>query len=237
MVKAPVVMKRELNALFLSPTAYVVLTAFAFGQGLFVLGLRAPVEPVWTVQSLFGWSQYLLMVAAPVLTMRLLSAEVRSGTIEALMTTPVTEMEVVLGKFSAVLVFGVVLLLPVVGQTLCLSLLGNVDAGAALAGFMGLFLLTAQFLAVGLLCSALTRTQTASAIVAFVVLIALYFLWTVSWAEPGVAAALARYVSPPGHFKNFTRGLVDTRDLTYFVVTTALLVSLAVKSLQLRKWR
>jgi ABC-2 type transport system permease protein len=180
---------------------------------------------------------YLLIVAAPVLTMRLLSEEMRSGTIESLMTTPVTEAEVVLGKFAAVLVFAVVMFLPLAAQAVYLGLLGGVDPGLVLAGFLGLMLLTCQYLAIGIFCSALTRAQVAAAISAFVILVGLYSIWFFARDSTAAVAAALRYVSPPWHFVAFSTGVVDTRDIAYFVIATVVFLFLTVKALEVRKWR
>ena len=239
MVNVPVITRRELNSLFLSPMAYVVLTGFALAQGILFANVLEPrMDPVLTAEWItFGIPVYLLMAAAPVLTMRLLSEEASSGTIETMMTAPVTEAELVLGKFAGVLVFAMVMFLPLAAQMAFLGLHGQMDTGPALAGFMGLFLLTAQFLSIGLLCSALTRVQIAAAIMTFAALLALYSASFMARDSQALPARLLRYLSPPGHYTGFSQGIVDTRDVAYFVITIALFLVLTVRALQLRKWR
>ncbi len=238
MVNVPVIARRELNACFLSPTAYVVLTAFALAQGvLFALILHPPIDPGWMVQKLFTLPVYLLTVAAPVLTMQLVAEEARTGTLEALMTVPVTEAEVILGKFIGVLCFATALLLPVLAQTVFLATQAPVDVGMMLAAAMGLFLLTAQYLAVGILCSALVRTQIAAAMLSFVVLLVLCFAGVLAGGEPGPAGQVLAYLSPPAHFAYFPRGFVDSRQLAYFVITTIVFLFLAVQAMKVRRWR
>ncbi len=238
MVNIPVITRRELSSYFLSPMAYVVLTGFALSHGiLFSLGIGSRIEPNMQAYYAFYITLFLLILAAPVLTMRLVSEETNQGTIETLMTTPVTELEVVIGKFMGALVFAAVMFLPIVVQVVYLRFLGPVDVGPVLAGFLGLFLLTGQLLAIGLLCSALTRVQIASAIISFAILIGLYFMWYLGQGSPGMGAAVLRYLSPPWHYVNFAKGVVDTRDVAYFVITTGLFLFLTVRALQLRKWR
>ena len=238
MVNVPVITKRELNAYFLSPIAYVVLTAFALGHGLFFAPVLSASMDLGTAAQ---WALYmpvlLLIVAIPLLTMRLLAEEVHSGTVETLMTAPVTELEVVLGKFVGALVFATVMMLPIGLEVAFLRLLGPMDAGPLLSGFLGLFLLASQFIAVGLFCSALTRMQITSAIISFVLLLGLYFLWFLGHGSTSTSVQLLRYVSPPSHYFAFLKGIVDTRDLAYFVITTAAFLFLTVKALELRKWR
>ncbi len=238
MVNVPVITKRELNTYFLSPIAYVVLTGFALAHGiLFAVALRRPFEPGSVAQWAFYVPVFLLVPAMPLITMRLLSEEVNRGTIETLMTAPVTEVEVVLGKFVGALIFSVVMMLPVLAEVAFLRSIGELDSGPILSGFLGLTLLAAQFISVGLLCSALTRIQIASAIISFVVLLGLYFLWFLTGGAGGVAFEVLRYISPPSHYLNFLKGVLDTRDLAYFAVTTAAFLFLTVKALELRKWR
>jgi ABC-2 type transport system permease protein len=238
MVNVPVITRRELHSLFLSPMAYVVLTGFALAQGLrFAQVLEPPIDPLWTANWVFEMPVYLLIVAAPVLTMGLLSIETASGTIETMMTAPVTEAELVLGKFAGVLVFAMVMFLPLGAEVGFLGLHGRMDLGPVLAGCMGLFLLTAQYLAIGLLCSALTRVQVGSAIMTFAVLLVLCTAWFPARGSQAALSRLLRYLSPPGHYVNFPQGIVDTRDVAYFVITIGLFLVLSVRALQLRKWR
>ncbi len=238
MVNVPVITKRELNTYFLSPIAYVVLTAFALAQGImFSLAIRPPLDPANTAQWALFIPLFLLMVAVPLLTMRLLSEEANRGTIETLMTTPVTEVEVALGKFLGALMFAVVMFVPILVEVAFLFSLGRMDVGPLLSGFLGLLLLTAQFIAVGLLCSALTRIQVASAIVSFVILLGFYFLRYVGRDSLAPMARVLQYISPATHYVDFLRGIVDTRALSYYVVTTAAFLFLTVKALELRKWR
>ncbi len=238
MVNVPVIAKRELSTYFLSPIAYVVLTGFALAQGLlFSLNFESVMEVDRAGQNALALPLFLLILAIPILTMRLLSEETGSGTIENLMTTPVTEAEVVLGKYVGALVFAVAMYVPILAEIAFIRLLGEMDTGPLLSGLLGLFLLTAQFIAVGLLCSAFTRIQIASAIMSFVILLGLYFLWLLSREAMTGTGGVLRYLSPPMHYTGFLKGIVDTRDVAYFVLTTGAVLFLTVKTLELRKWR
>ena len=237
MVNVPVITRRELNSLFLSPMAYVVLTGFALVQGIrFARVLEPHMDAAWVAEWVFRTPVDLLIVAAPLLTMGLLASERAAGTLETMMTAPVTELEVVLGKWCAVLVFAMVMFLPLLAEMGFLGMQGQMDLGPVLAGLMGVFLLTAQYLAIGLFFSALTRVQVAAAIMTFAVLLVLYSAWFFAGAAQG-AAGLLRYLSPPGHYVGFPQGVVDTRDVAYFIITIGLFLSLTVRALQLRTWR
>jgi len=238
MVNVLVITKRELNTYFLSPIAYVVLTAFALADGImFALAIRPPLDPDRVAQWALYLPVFLLIVAIPLLTMRLLSDEAYRGTIETLMTAPVTELEVVAGKFVGALIFAIVMFVPILAEVIFLRLLGEMDAGPLLSGFLGVFLLAAQFVAIGLFCSALTRIQVASAIISFVILLGFYLLGFLGTDSTALSVRVLRYISPPTHYIGFLRGIVDTRDLAYLVVTTAAFLFLTVKALELRKWR
>jgi ABC-2 type transport system permease protein len=249
-VNAPVIARRELRSYFLSPVAYVVLAAFAVAQGIgFAIVLAdAPaagqaagagvlLDLREALVRLFGLPFHLLVLTVPILTMRLLSEESRTGTLETLMTTPTGEAEVTIGKFVGALLFAVVLFVPLGLQVAVLGTLGTLDVGALLAGVLGLLLVTAQFVALGLFCSSMTRAQIVSGIVTLVVLLALQSAQFMARAVPPRVGAVLRYLAPLTHYVNFTKGVVDTRDLAYFVLTTFALLFLTVRSLQLRKWR
>lgn len=243
MVNVPVIAKRELNAYFLSPIAYVVLTGFALTHGIMfaIFVIPSPMSPAKDPNviavSCFWTVLYLLILAAPIITMRLLSEETSSGTIEPLMTSPVQEVEVVLGKYCGALIFSVIMGFPLVLEIGFLALAGTVDYGPLAAGFLGLFLLTGQFLAVGLFCSSLTRAQIASAIVSFVLLLGAFFLWFLVRDKTLPIARALQYLAPPMHFSSFTNGILDTRDLVYFAATTVFFLYLTVRVVEMRKWR
>jgi len=238
MVNAPIITKRELSNYFLSPIAYVVLTAFALAQAVWLMRMVGGGELGdldTSLQDVLRWPFMLLMLLTPVFTMGLLSEEARSGTLESLMTTRTSEWELVIGKFIGALVFALIMLGPLVAQVLWLASMGNPDVGALLAAAVGLLLLTAQMVAVGLLCSALTRIQIVAAIAGVVTLVAASSLRYMPLPAHSTLGVLLRYAAPDGHYISFVRGTVDTRGLVYFVATTAGLLLLTVRALQVRK--
>jgi len=238
-VNIPVIARRELNTYFLSPMAYVVLTGFAVVNALFFAAtLRGgQLESNQLVTEVFSFALFWLIFAAPIITMRLLSEEAATGTLETLLTTPVSDTEVVLGKFTGALLFSLVLLVPLGLEFAFLAAIGPLDYGPVASGLLGMYLVSAEFLAVGLLCSALTRSQIASGILAFVGLMALFFLWLGVRERTSGLASFLRYLAPSTHLSGFVRGVIDSRDLAYFVLSTALLLFLSVKILESRKWR
>ena len=246
MSKSLVLARRELAGYFYSPMAYVigalimlVMSAlFFFGFELtgiprvFQAGSEASLRP------LFESMAYVMIFAAPLLTMRLLSGEYDSGTIETLMTSPVTDTQVVIGKFLGVLCFYMVLLAGTGVFLVLMIIYGQPDAGVAIMGYLGMTLMGAAFLAVGLFTSALTRYQIIAAVGAMAILAVFSILMqqvVAHGAEPW--NYLARHLSAMTYFKDFARGISDTRGLVFFLTATALFLFLSVKTLESRRWR
>jgi ABC-2 type transport system permease protein len=229
---------RELNALFLSPIAYVVLTVFLVLTGFFfTVILEAGREA--SMAGTFGIISTVLMFVTPMISMRLLAEESRAGTIETLMTAPVTEFEVVFGKFVAGVTFLVVMLFPTLAYVLMLGVLSNwnLDWGPIVSGYLGLLFIGAMFISLGLLCSSLTRNQIAAAVSAFVAVLLIWLIGFVGERLSGVWASVTEYVGVFSHYDAFQKGLVDTTDPIYFLAMIGLLLFAATRTLESRKWR
>lgn len=237
MRNVPALARREIAAIFLTPLAYVVLTLFLFFSGFcFYLVIaetkQAVMAPVFNVVISF-----LLLVATPLLTMRLMSEEYRSGTIESLMTAPVTDAEVVLGKFLGTLCFFLVMLGSTVAYVVILMFLGKPDLGPICAAYLGLALMGAQFIALGLFCSALTRSQLVAALAAAVLLLTIWIVGSVGDSMGGQWGPLLRYVGTQEHVQAFASGRVPFRDAFYFLSLTAFWLFLSVRAVESRRWR
>ncbi len=236
-MKTWIITKRELAALFVSPLAYVVGAAFLFITGLFffftvaLAGLASLAE----VLNVIG---VVLLFVAPILTMRLLAEEARSGTLELLLTSPIRDGEVVLGKFLAVFIFLLALLLPTLYYLFWLTHLGNPDIPVTLSGYLGVILLGAMLLSCGLLTSAMTANQMIAAVLA--VAFSLFF-----WLAGALGAALGEgplgdiftYLSVQEHFTDFLLGLITTNNIVYFLSVTAAALFLTTRILEVRRWR
>ena len=237
---------RELLAYFLSPLAYIVaalllvVNGITFASILSFLndpraGIGAPLE-LFFGQTFFFW--LVLLFVTPVLTMRLISEERRSGTIEMLMTSPITEGQVVLGKFCAALVFYAFLWLPTLSYAGILAYYHEVDWGPVASGYLGIMGIGAVFLSIGMLATALARTQLVAAILTFAMLM---FVFTFGLLEmlvnTGVLKAVLGYVNMWQHVEEFAKGIVDTRRLVYYASTTAFFLFLATRAFAARKWR
>lgn len=247
--KTLVVARRELAGYFFSPVAYVIGAAFLAGSAfVFFFGLEVFGVPVFsavlkrgseaTLRPLFEVMAYIMIFAAPLLTMRLMADEFHSGTIETLMTAPVTDTEVILGKFLGVLGFYAVLLATTVVFLALMSGFGKADAGVAVAGYLGMLLLGAAFLSVGLLASTTTNYQIVAAIISVAILAAFSVLMQLVVTHAGAPLnALAAKLNVMAYFKDFSRGVLDIRGLAFFISATALFLFLSVKTLESRRWR
>lgn len=233
---------REWRAYFLSPLAYVILTAYMFLNGLIFAkivsflstpgGPRERFLPILFTNTFF-WIFLLFIV--PILTMRLLAEERRSGTLEVLLTSPVSETQVVLGKFLGALGFFLVLWLPSLVFILYIGAKTEVDLGAVAAGYLGIALLGAYFLAIGTFASAVTKNQILAAILAFAMLIPIFSVGLFESGSDPARQNLIGYLNIWEHMDEFARGVVDTRRLVYYLSGTVLFLLLAATVLSSKK--
>jgi ABC-2 type transport system permease protein len=236
---------RELRAYFVSPLAYVILFFLLVLDGivfsLIVSFLADPRNPAGRpFDYFFGGFPFWLIVlfAIPVITMRLVAEERKTGSIEVLMTAPVTEGQVVTGKFLASLAFWVVLWLPTALYAVVLEVYGEVDWGTLGAGYLGVLLLGGFFLAIGVMASALTRNQILAAVGAFALTLVVFFVGFVSGlVDQPLLQQVTDYVSVIDHMDEFRRGIVDTRRLVYYLSGTVLCLFVAGRALEDKKWR
>ncbi|TAM56727.1 MAG: ABC transporter permease [Acidobacteria bacterium] len=238
--------ERELLAYFSSPLAYVVLTAFLFINGyvfyLIVAFLNDPrTQAMAPLKLLFGGTIFFwlyLLFVVPVITMRLLAEERRTGTLEVLLTSPVSEGQVVAGKFIAAFVFYLFLWLPTCVYVWILAGHATIDFGPVWAGYLGIAVLGLLFLSVGTFTSALVRNQIIAAILAFAVLVVVFSIGLVENIATGAALKGALgYMNLWNHMDDFAKGIVDTRHLVYSLSLTGLFLFLATKALEASKGR
>ncbi|HRZ11866.1 MAG TPA: ABC transporter permease [Kiritimatiellia bacterium] len=240
--------KKELAAYFLSPMAYVVmiffLLVFGFSFWLLVHALVEGPAGASVMQELFGslFFWIVLLVAAPVLTMRLFTEEKTTGTIETLMTAPVTEVGVVMAKYLGALSFYVILWIPTAAYGIILHafspLTAPVDLGPMMGGYLGALLVGAFYLSVGVLCSAVAVHQIMAAVACFAAIGVFFFTGFFAFLARSEAARDAfAYVSSVSHMLDFARGVVDTRPVALYVSLTALMLFAAVRAVEARRWK
>ncbi len=246
MNKGLAVWRKEMTSCLVSPFFYGIAVVFLAVTGLNFWKLCVDSAGVPTAMSvllfgpLFFWIITLALITA--LTMRLFAEEARSGTLELLMTAPLRDTEIVLGKFAAALTLFALIVLPVVSYPWILraSSAGawSVDKGQVATGFLGVLLMGSFYSAVGLLISALARGPVLAALASFSVLNVLFFMDAFWYAGPSAALQQALdYCSAVQHATDFARGLVDSRALVLYASGTALSLFLAVKVVEARRWR
>ncbi len=236
---AAIIMK-ELNTYFVSPIAYIAIIIFiAFSGFLFTSTFFRVIQNQFPATDAVIYAVmnmgFTLLLFAPAITMRLFAEEKRSGTIELLMTSPVKDTEVVLGKFFA----SMVLLLIVLGLTWLFPLLviihGNPDIGPIFSGYFGLILFGAASLSVGILISSTTRNQIVSILVTLVILL---LLWVVGlFYRTGIIGDILQYISFLGNLEGFSRGVVSVKRVVYYLSFIGICLFLTVKSVESAKWR
>ena len=231
--------QRELSAFFYSPIAYVVLAVFLGVTGAFFVKDNFLPGAEASLRITFGnYLPVVLVFVMPLLTMRLLSEEFRGGTIETLMTAPVSDVDVILGKFLGTMIFYLVMLAATLLHVVLVAAYGPLDVGLVLCTYFGLILVGALFISVGLFFSACTRNQVVAGLCTLVLLVVITLLANyLARDQEGVVRILLQHLSVLAHFQDFARGLVDTNHLIFFVTTTACFLFLAVKVLESRRWR
>lgn len=249
------VFKKEIRLYFTSPVAYVVFTFFLLGVGLMfdniftlfqAISGRAAMNPAFArdlnvtdavMRPLFSNTGVILLFLMPMLTMRLFAEEKRSGTIELLLTFPVRDGDVLAGKFGAALVLFLMLLGFTTVYPAILMYFVHVEWGALLTGYLGLILLGGSFLAVGILISSLTENQIVASVVTFFILLV---FWIIGWYADSVGGnwrGLFQYLSILEHLDNFGKGVIETRDVVYYLTVITLSLFLTLRALESKRWR
>jgi ABC-2 type transport system permease protein len=235
--------RRELRAYFFSPLAYVVLFFFLAVNGVIFVYLVGQLSDPRSAGGpplgyFFRATWLMLLLLGPLLTMRLVSEELRSGSIEVLMTAPVTETEVIVGKFLAAFVFYAFLWLPTVAYGVMISAYQKVDWGPIAAGYLGVLLIGSLFLSIGIFASATTRSQLLAAMMTGALLFILFLLGVFEeMVNNDVAKKALGYASLWNHIDEFASGIVDTRRLVFYLSGTLFFLFLASRALEDKKWR
>jgi ABC-2 type transport system permease protein len=239
MTPATVIARRELSSYFYSPLAYVAMVLFLLASAFLFYNDFQPGQ-VAGMRYLFGWMVWLLVFIIPILSMGLLAQEWATGTIETMMTAPLSETAIVMGKFLGLGAFFLVLLAPTLLYVLILAIFSipRLDFGPIFSGYLGIILVGGLFISVGLFCSSLTRSQ----VVAAVSTIAILFLVTIGpwfasdkvlpgfWQKVIDQTVYHRYV-------DFSRGVIDMGHVVFFVLVTGVFIFLTIKVMESRRWR
>ena len=250
---------RELRSFFVSPVAYVIAGVFLFLSGYLFRNILMQFN-FWCIQfsqraqfmqggmpnlnlnemvvtQFFGVMDFIWLLVVPMLTMRLLAEEKKNGTMELLMTSPISTVEILLGKFFACLT----LYMTIVALTLVycgiLELYGDPDWGPIWSAYFGYLLLGGTFIGVGMLASSVTENQIVAVLLAFGALLTLWLIdWSASFAGP-TAAKVLQYLSIIQHLQDFQRGVIDTSDVVFYLSFIFFSLFVTTRVLESRRWR
>ncbi len=234
--------KRELNGYFATPVAYVFIVIFLLMAGLFTFYMGAFYERGQAdLSSFFDWHPWLYLFLIPAISMRLWAEERRNGTIELLMTLPVSVTQTVVGKFLAAWIFTGIALVLTFPMWITVNFLGSPDNGVVITSYLGSLLMAGGYLSIGSCISSLTKNQ----VIAFVISIAVCFLFTVSglpivlnffssWTPQALLDTIASF-SFVSNFTDLTKGVIDIRNIIYFLSLIVAALSLNILSINSRK--
>ncbi len=247
--------QKELRSYFVSPIAYVVIGLFAVLFGVFFIsslsfilrvslqaGMMQGAPPInineYMIRPLFGNTGVIMLFVLPMITMRSYAEEKRSGTIELLLSSPLTDMQIILGKFlGAVTLFAMMLGVTAIPMSF-LFYYGEPELAPVLSGYLGLSLMGASFISIGLLISSATKNQVVAGMITFAVLL---LFWVISWlgdpASGSTSSQVLAYLSVLDHFDDFSKGVIDTSHLVYYLSFITLGLFLTAKSVDSVRWR
>ncbi len=243
MSRVMTIAKREVTSLFFSPIAYIVMFLFLLYMGLVFAGLVFVPGQLTELRRLVDFSRFGLFFIVPLMTMSLFSDEYRSGRIEMLRTSPITEFDLLLGKFIGAMFFFLILLgLTLIHLTL-LMIFGHPDYGQTFSCYLGLALMGMMFVSVGLFYSSCTQNQIVAALGSLLTLGFFTFSGGLSELIPGstkifewIHSAMI-YLSVGTHLEDFSKGVLDTSHLSYFLGFSAIFLFMTYLVLESRKWR
>jgi ABC-2 type transport system permease protein len=242
---------KEVKSAFSTPIAYVVIGFFALLWGWFYwvsliyFNQQSMAGPEGgganinqqLIRPLFLNASVILLFVLPLITMRTYSEEKRSGTIELLLTSPLTDFQIITGKFlGAMVLYAAMLLVTMIHMALLFSY-GNPEWRPVVTGYLGLLLMGGCFISVGLLISSLTKNQIVSGMVTFAVFLLLWVInWPASFSGPTTQSVL-NYLSITEHFDDFTKGILDTKHLIYYFSVISFGLFLTARSVDTERWK
>ncbi len=210
------IFKREIKGYFVSPIAYIVISVFLLVTGWFFFTTFFLFSQA-NLRNFFALLPITFSFVIPAITMRLFSEELNVGSHEVLLTMPVTFLDVVLGKFLAAVAFLAAMLIPTLSYPITVASLGQLDWGPVAGGYVGALLLGAAFSAVGLFASSLTRNQIIAFVVGMAICFGLTLMDKMLFFLPQSLLGFLQYIGADFHFQNIARGVIDSRDILYFL--------------------
>ncbi|PIW69316.1 MAG: ABC transporter permease [Ignavibacteriales bacterium CG12_big_fil_rev_8_21_14_0_65_30_8] len=228
---------KEFRTFFDSLTAYILLVVFLGLSGFFtwISGSDIFLIGQATLQPFFSVAYWTLFFFIPALTMRMLAEENNSGTIELLLTKPVTDWEIIIGKFTACLMLIIDALILTLPFYISVAFLGNVDNGAVISGYLGLILISSAYIGIGLFASSISNNQIVSFLISLFIGVFFLIIFDVLASDlTGIFGGVLNYLSLSTHFQSISRGVIDSRDIIYFLSISGFGLILAATSLSKR---
>lgn len=226
---------RELRSSFNSPVAYVVIIVFLAITGWFFMN-NLFLANTASLRLVFELVPLMYLFFVPAISMRLLAEEKKSGTLELLVTKPVRDGEIIVAKFLAAWTLLAAALLPTLLYAVTIMAVGDLDLGPVITGYLGLLLMGGVYVALGVLASALTENQIVAFIVGFLFVFALFMVDKILLYVPEIFVSTLQYLGVDYHYANIARGVIDSRNIVYFVSVIGFALFLATVSLERRKW-
>jgi ABC-2 type transport system permease protein len=233
-----IIVKKELNIYFNTSIAYIFLALFLivgnwlFWQNFYLFNQAS-------MRSYFSLLPWIFLLIIPAITMRIWSEEKKSGTIELLLTLPIKDIEIVLGKFLSGMIFIFIALALTLISPIIIASFGNLDWGAVIGGYLGALFLGGAYLALGLFISSINKNQITS----FIISLTLCFLFMIMGSEfiliglPQFLASIMKWSSVTYHFNSISRGVIDFRDIFYYLSFIFIFLLLNINALQSRHWK
>jgi ABC-2 type transport system permease protein len=210
------IFKKEIRVYFVSPIGYIVISIFLLVTGWFFFTTFFLFSQA-NLRNFFGLLPITFSFVIPAVTMRLFSEELNVGSYEILLTMPVTFVDVVLGKFLAAVAFITAMLIPTLAYPITVAFLGQLDWGPIVGGYVGAVLLGAAFSAIGLFASSLTRNQIIAFIIGMAICFSLTLIDEMLFFLPQSLLGFLQYIGADFHFQNISKGIIDSRDIVYFL--------------------
>lgn len=236
MTNTVAIFKKEIRSYFNSAIAYIfiivflLITGWFFANDLFLVNQASMRGPLQIIPLIF-------VFFIPGISMRLISEEKKTGTIELLVTMPIKDHEIIFGKYLASLFLLTIAVLATIPYVITISALGNVDGGVIIGQYVGMLLVGASYLAIGIFASSVTQNQIIAFITSFLIIFAFFMIGKILVFVPADIVTIAEYLSVDFHFENMVRGVVDSRDLIYYFSLIGFFLLLAFRAMESRKWK
>lgn len=230
------VARREFAAYFYAPVAYVFVVVFLLISG-YMFFTELPLAKQADMRAFFSLAPLIFTFFAPLITMGLFAEEKARGTLEMLLALPITDWQVVIGKFLAAMGLVTVSVLLTVPYAIFVATHGSLDWGPVIGGYLGLLFMAGGYIAIGLMASTWTKEQIVAAVIGFLICFALFLVGKLLSVLPDWAAHVAQVLSFDYHFQSISRGVIDTRDILYYLSLIGICLLVAQTSLESRRWR